>query len=282
MTHAQVGNSSRRLPAGALRRALAFVLWPVMAGAALWGQTQVTPPAFSPFDGTTPTLSQPGTPADAYHLSSVESINLATGSLSISIPLADLMGRGGAKETLVVHRESQWQVQGYTYLYDCKYGGGGPVCTTGIGYVTWFRPWEPVGPTYAQGVMLSRTTGDWCMHLQDGTTYWWHTLTRLTFIAPDGTEHEFRDAGTGGLLQTTASGSNGFDRGANWLAYDGSSAIFTASSHISDPARNGCTPSSGLLTTGGTVTLRDGTRYTRSPTRTTSRARWRARRTPAG
>src|ERR1700690_4123020 len=70
-------------------------------------------------------------------------------------------GRGGAKETLVVHKEGQWQVHGYTYLYNCQYGGGGVVCTTGIGYITYYRPWDPVGPGYAQGVLVDRSGGDW-------------------------------------------------------------------------------------------------------------------------
>jgi len=85
--------------------ALAF-----LAVGMLWGDSQVVPPQFSPFDGTTPAMNQPGSPADAYRMSSVETINLATGQLNIVIPLADLMGRGNAKQTLIFHREGQLRI----------------------------------------------------------------------------------------------------------------------------------------------------------------------------
>src|SRR6202142_3348853 len=233
--------------------ALAF-----LAAGVLWGDSQMVPPQFSPFDGTTPAMNQPGSPADAYRMSSVETINLATGQLNIVIPLADLMGRGSAKQTLIFHREAQWLAQGYTYLYNCQQGGGGGVCQTGINFAVSFKPWATLGPTFAQGAMLERTSGDWCMSLQPGnyvSTYWWHTLTRMTFMAPDGTQYEFRDTLTGGVPVLTGQ-TNGTSRGTNWAAYDGSGAIFTTAT-VLDPPRNGCTPGQGYYG-GGTGTLRDG------------------------
>jgi hypothetical protein len=52
-------------------------------------------PALSIFDGTTPGMNVPGTPAEAYRLSDIDTVNALTGRLNIVIPLADIPGRSG-------------------------------------------------------------------------------------------------------------------------------------------------------------------------------------------
>src|SRR5208283_1320102 len=265
MTHAQAAHRSRRFRSGAALRALAFVLWPAVAGTALWGQ--VTVPSFSSFDGTTPGMSTPGAPADAYALSSVESLNLANGHLNITIPLAEITGRGGLKAPLVARQEARWQVIGYPFQYNCQYASGTVVCQQGAGYAVAYTSWAPLDPGYFTGAMIQRSTGDYCDVLQGYPNYWMNTLTRFTFIAPDGTEHDFRDLNTGGRPEPhgpntgTGPGSGtGYNRGSVFPAFDASGAVFTTAQAVNDFGGQGC-GSAPIPAPAGTVTLRDGTRY---------------------
>lgn len=185
---------------------------PLLAAGLLHGQT---PPAISPLDGTTPSINTPGAPAESYRLSSFEHINLANGHLHISLPLAELAGRGDAKETMVLPIESHWRVQSVSFQYNC------PTCQTGTAYLLINETWTADEPSWWNGVMAQRSVGDFCgQHAVDGNGYtqtWTNTLTRLTFVAPDGTEQEFRDKLTNGQKQGVSTGVNnaltGFDRG---------------------------------------------------------------------
>ena len=87
-------------------------------------------------------------------------------------------------------------------------------------------------------------------------------MTRLTFIAADGTEYEFRDRATNGeplptsnLCTTSASAGT---RGKVFYTADGTSATFISDAVISDRLS---TNGSGLVYPSGYLMLRDGTRY---------------------
>jgi hypothetical protein len=97
------------------------------------------------------------------------------------------------------------------------------------------------------GVMQMRASGNQCLNNPDGYQNWQYALTRLTYIAPDGSETEFRDNVTGGLRETgyPPGGNPPFNRGTAVSAYDAASSVFTASQSISDPV--GCpSPAGGL------------------------------------
>ncbi len=227
----------------------------------------------SPLDGTTPAINTPGSPAGAYRLSSIESINFANGHLNLSIPLVDIPGRGAAKQTLLLRIASHWRVESHQFVYNCSGESG---CSFGTAYIPLNTPWGADEPTSANGVMLSREVGDFCMAAEgvENGGAWGNTLTRLTFIAPDGTEHEFRDAKTGGMKQGLATNwcastpgctdafRTRFDRGNIWDAYDGSGARFVSSESVLDVPRAGCVSEGGVPVGSGTVYLRDGTKYT--------------------
>jgi len=282
MRHDPISCSCRR-SGTRLRRRLAFGLWALLAGMSLWGQ--VTPPSFSAFDGTTPAIATPGSPAEAYSLSSIETINLLNGHLNITIPITTIIGRGSAKQTVTVHQEANWVVTGEQFQYNCNEG----ICETGMGYNVAYSPWESAQPIGAQGVLQARTGGAQCVNgenQQGMFTRWDYALTRLTFIGPDGTEHEFVDQKTGGLiLATPLTGTGaGSDRGSVWVATDGSGAVFTSYDPTNpnfattyNPAllttqdiydgpgaqcmSTGTQGAEGLAFFSGILALRDGTKY---------------------
>jgi RHS repeat-associated protein len=222
-----------------------------------------TPPAMSPLGGTTPSINEPGAPEASYRLSSIEHLNYANGHLNISIPLVDIPGRGGAKETLILPIESHWWVMSQPYRY------GNNQSSVGFSYLPYNTPWNSDEPTFWGGILLLRNGGDFCYVLSGSPPdAWQNTLTRLTFIAPDGTEHELRDVNTDGQKQGKNTGqlslTASYNRGTVFQAYDGSDAVFTSTSPIGDPPRGNCggASPSPAPNGNGTLQLRDGTTYT--------------------
>jgi hypothetical protein len=242
----------------------------VMLCAALTGPAFAqapAPPTLSPSDGTTPSTNTPGSPAEAYRLSDIDNINAVTGRISFAIPVVDIPGRGAARITLVAHQETYCNVEAQPYPYDCGPGG----CSYGTSFVVLGTPWNVDDPDYVSGVMQMRASGNQCLPATESTPqYWQYALTRLTYIAPDGSETEFRDNITGGLREPgSPTAGDTFNRGNAFSAYDASSSVFTVSGSAFDPSGDisdpvGCpSPATGLPSPGnGTLQLRDGTSYT--------------------
>ena len=214
---------------------------------------QPTPPSLSPFDGTTPGMNVAGSPIAAYQMSEIDTVNALTGHVNFAIPVASIPGRGAARATVVVHLETYWQVHDVPVPYNCGQQG----CSFGTSYVISGNPWSSRQPDYISGVMQTRGAGDACQ----GSDFpaWAHTLTRLTYIAPNGTETEFRDILSYGQKQLgVPAGGASYYRGVSFAAFDGSSSVFTAPGGVSDPS--GC--QTGPSPIFGTMTTRDGTSYT--------------------
>jgi hypothetical protein len=99
--------------------------------------------------------------------------------------------------------------------------------------------WQALPANYGAGRMVARWAGYMCQSAQPpAPSFFQTTLTRLTFTGPDGTEMELVDQKTGGQPEPGAYNTPGFDRGRVFISEDGSSAIFTASSDISDVSGN--------------------------------------------
>src|SRR5438477_5686452 len=144
-------------------------------------------------DGMTPLSLTPGSPTGSYPLSGFDNINLFNGSLNFHFPLFHVGGRGEAQYTMMLPIENHWRVidrsNDYQEIYKPQDGS-----------------WNQDKPGYGPGLLLGRavstdygsTDQTACSHYPS-TSYW--SLTRLTFILPDGTEYEFRDQNTGGAKQ---------------------------------------------------------------------------------
>jgi RHS repeat-associated protein len=110
--------------------------------------------------------------------------------------------------------------------------------------------------------MVARRSGLYPDQTCGGTRYiYQQTLTRLTFIASDGTEYEFRDQLTGGQPATVTNpcATTGAARGTVFVTADGSAATFTADAAINDRLQS--MGSGGVQFLSGYLMLRDGTRF---------------------
>jgi hypothetical protein len=119
--------------------------------------------------------------------------------------------------------------------------------------------WHANKPGYGPGLFVGRAAatdygggGAACVHYP---SYSYFSLTRLTFILPDGTEYEFRDQATGGAQQVSSCYANGYNRGTVFVTADGTAATFVSDTPIYD------TPGNYNVYPSGYLSLRNGLRY---------------------
>jgi len=200
-------------------------------------------------DGATPLGLSPGAPAGSYPLSDFEDVNLYNGTLNFSLPMVKIAGRGEAEYSLMLRVDHKWLVQK-------EASDGQPPVNIYTPMPGW---WTDTGwaQVYSMGRMETRQGGSRDFVLGSGGCGYIHrqTLTRLTFIAPDGTEYELRDQATNG--QPVLATCTAYNRGSVFVTADGSAATFISDIPISDyqydnPAN---IPPSGYMM------LRNGTRF---------------------
>jgi RHS repeat-associated protein len=200
--------------------------------------------------GSTPPSIQGGAPAGAYAISDLEHINLYNGNLNFAVPLYHVAGRGEAQFTLTLPLERRWHA-----VYEPSFN--------------WVRPydtfWYAQLPAYAPGLLISREVGADRLSCPPppGTITFDHvqrTVTRLSFVAADGTETEFRDQLFTGQPQFNFCSGNGVSRGTIFVSDDGSSATFVSDSAIFD-APLPLTAGDNQSYPSGNLSWRDGTRY---------------------
>lgn len=210
-------------------------------------------------DGHTPLEIAPGSPAGSYALSGFDSINLFSQSLGFRLPLLRVGGRGEAGYTMTLPIERKWRVT-HT-VYDPSAGCSG--CEQSIPehhYVPESNWYTALKPGFSPGVMIVRMSGMDPFNSKLCGTLYTKALARLTFVGPDGTEYELRDAiYNGESKQPTCDG--GANRGKVFITSDGSSATFVSDSDVQDYVRPGPDPEQGVIIISGTLYLRDGTRY---------------------
>ncbi|MGB7922760.1 MAG: hypothetical protein WCF57_05890, partial [Pyrinomonadaceae bacterium] len=228
--------------------------------------------------GSTPSGLAPGGAAGAYALSDFDTVNVYNGNLNLHLPLVGIGGRGGAAMTVMLSRDSiKWGV--VNRVNECPENE--PSCRPefntpkmmGGGSVPDFKRAEDnfvdnklrAGfPGYGLGVLVLDTTGVGS-HKVAGTTYYGTSLTRLKFIASDGTEYELRDRVSNGEPRNVGvQGSEGFNRGSIFVSVDGTSATFISTDasgsyevDVRDQIVVGVVPPP----IHGYLMLRDGTRY---------------------
>lgn len=218
-------------------------------------------------DGTTPNGLKPGAPAGSFALSGFDNINPFSGSLNFSLPLLQIGGRGSAGYTMILPVEQRWRVEFWqARCDDASNGGGGncgdfvPVYTTYADY-NW---WAGLRPGYGPGVLIGRRSGAGYNPCPYGPVNYAQTLSRLTFIAPDGTETELRDQLHQGQPQNISSNcllNPGPSRGNTFVSADGSAMTFISDAPITDDlyAEDSAAVSDVYLS--GYLSFRDGTRY---------------------
>jgi RHS repeat-associated protein len=209
-------------------------------------------------DGTSPLGSAPGSPAGSYALSGFDNVNLYNGNVNFNVPLVHIGGRGSAGYTMMVPFNSKhWQVT------HTPPNNGTP--DMWVPAQNW---WVPIPPGYGPGVLYARTSGDLLNAPQPSQclpSYLAHALTRLTFVEPDGTEHELVDTQTGGQRLAVGFGQLCTpvpqSRGSVFTTAEGPSMTF-----IAEDAQNNWTPVTDAPTVAtfgvsGVLFFPDGTRY---------------------
>lgn len=211
-------------------------------------------------DGHTPLEIAPGSPAGSYALSDFDNISLFSQSLAFRLPLLRVGGRGEAGYTITLPIERKWRV---TH----KAVNPSLGCERCEQYETehHYRPesnwYTALKPGFSPGVMIVRMAGLDPLRASCGGAFL-KTLARLTFVAPDGTEYELRDARFGGSPRPALpSCTEGENRGRVFVTADGSAATFVADADIKDYTFPMEDPDSVTIHVSGYLYLRDGTRY---------------------
>ena len=236
--------TSTRSAASALT---SFLLPALLADAARAQSTSAT-------DGFTPSAIKPGSPSGSFALSGFETINPYNGGLNFSLPLLNIGGRGGAGYTIPLQVEQKW-----TATHDVIVN---PETNQQWDFLSpMYNWWTGFRPGYGPGVMQGRQSGigNQTCQLSGTVNTFYKTLTRLTFIAPDGTEYEFRDQLTNGepkVVPFCQPHLGGFSRGTVFVTADGTSATFISDSTITDSIYG-----NSVINPSGYIMFRDGTRY---------------------
>jgi hypothetical protein len=194
----------------------------------------------SPTSGSTPLGLAPGAPAGSFALSGFDNINPYNGNLNFSLPLLQVGGRGGASTTIRLTMESHWTVRDRITVNGCSPSN---VCNYAHNYYAEPNWWEGIPSSYGSpGALIARKGGidsrSRCAFGPSPDAYE-YTLTRLTFVSADGTEHELRDQLTGGAPYDNSNNScNGnvfhFSRGTVFVSADGTAMTFVSDANISD------------------------------------------------
>jgi hypothetical protein len=204
-------------------------------------------------DKMTPSGIAPGAPAGSYPLSGFENINMFNGNLDLRLPLIALDGRGAAVRSMLVSiNTKKWRVrQDHTETSDT------------------FTPttvnWGNIDVGLTAGKLQGRQSG-WSSRscANPKQTKYYYTMTKLTFVTPDGTEYDLRDQATDGqpLIANQCGGLQGGSRGAIFKTSDGSGVTFISDTNIYDKTSipTGQAGSWNLIVS-GYLLLRDGTRY---------------------
>jgi RHS repeat-associated protein len=235
-------------------------------GCANQADAQQVPPT-SVTDGVTPAGVEPGSPAGAYPLSGFDTINYFNGKLNVALPLLEVGGRGQAHYQMTLLVEQLWSLETV-----CSPSVAGQCPATTFTASDTGRTGPPL--VYTPGIVYGRdaisassiecTTG-----VKSLTTI--SSVSRFTFVEPDGTEHEMVDT----ILYASPSGNPNFcaatpagqhrNRGRVFVSTDGAGLTFISDRDVIDqyPMFSGSSASTPAvpISVTGKLLFRDGTMY---------------------
>jgi hypothetical protein len=240
---------------------IAFILIPVF----MLSMQSVSAQAqnIDPTHGTAAPAVRPGSPVGAYEMSDFETINPYNGSLNFRLTLAQVGGRTGAPQSIILPIQRHWVV---TRKADPN--PGCPECyRDGIQSLSDDYP-QYLGVKVSVKNMARQSSVATCNCLGQICDFapWVESLSHVYVTMPDGTEYEMRDQATGGrpFSTFTCRLTQEPSRGNIFVTADGTSATFIADSPIIDRLgsyvweQNGGQLESPLS---GVLKLKDGTTY---------------------
>jgi RHS repeat-associated protein len=201
-----------------------------------------------------PNAAKPGSYGGASGLSDFETINPYSGSLNFNLPLIAVGGRGAVSSSASLTINQKYIAKSWSWADDP--------------FQNWYAQdyatdtYTPFTKGFSPGLLLIDQigTGEMYCPYDAGYNHYQQTLTKIRFVAPDGTEYSFRDrASNGQPLNIALCQLNTPTRGTVFDATDGSAATFISDTAIGDNIYPG---SPATYTHGnGYVMLRNGTRY---------------------
>ena len=248
-----------------MHRAMGCALLCAAAGPALCQSVPGMSPAVP---GSTPASVAPGTPAGSYALSDLETIDLYSGKVNFIVPIRDIASRGSAGYRMTVPVQRGWTVGQVmvgatnellalsTETPDTSFGALASEPDVALEpYVPGYMVFRSVA--YSAATPVTCPDGGKVVASSNG-----HTLTKVVFLEPDGTETEFVDQAYGGAPQPLPGTScqnegTGVSRGTVFMAVDGSAKTFIASAPVVD--ETWVAPKMGVIN--GMLLFPDGTRY---------------------
>jgi YD repeat-containing protein len=156
-------------------------------------------------------------------LSGFETLNLYNGNLNFRLPLLVVAGRGDARMTMTLAIERRFTVR--------KRGGSHELP---VSYQVEGDSWSPLKPGYGPGVLGIRYAVQEVQKDAHGQVTKQRSVTRATFIAPDGSETELRDQALDGEPREWRHGWPKINRGKVFNATDGSAATFLSDTDVVD------------------------------------------------
>lgn len=209
--------------------------------------------SINPMDGYTPSGLKAGSPTGNFPLSGFDIINPYNGSVNFSIPLLQVGGRGSAGYTI----RHTWN-QTWTGTYSRIDNGMGGIYEFYEPTLSGFSA-TPYSPG-SLGIRPVNTGSNFCTtYGAEGAYFPQVSLTRLSFLAPDGTQIELRDELTQGApasVPTCPTGS--FNRGKIFTSSDGEAMTFISDDDIYDLVPPAFLPE---YSASGYLKFRDGTVY---------------------
>ena len=250
----------------------ATVFCPILAFLLVSGELDAQaggPDPITTLNGSTPNQQLPGNPRGTSILDPREGINLSNGNVNFSIPLYHVGGRGNAGYDMVLPIQTKFQIENHSSSNVNLWIPQGSVWPFNA-----FWAETPV-LRYTPGRLVRRnstdpTMGSWKCASTGISYYQGQTLTRISWIEADGTEHEFRDttalngnpsSNQGGAYNCSTSVTTGGPyRGTTFEADDATAATFIADAPLYDGIQQflAPTPASGVS---GWLLFRDGSRY---------------------
>lgn len=234
-----------------------FITLALLCSQSFAQQQNTTTPNSVIMQPQTPAGFAKGTPAlGSYGGSNFDQVNLYNGNLSITLPLASLLGRDGMNASVVLSYNSKiWHLLKHTTNANKSEG----------------TLYIPTVEEYDRNVV--QIAPGWVLHTGSMRARYSHfgllagipsnqtpvpqqTLTTITFTAPDGTEHDFIDDKTNGLAHDySTTDFTPFSRGTIFKSTDSSAAIFVSDTPIIDKFMG------DSFAVSGTVYLKDGTKF---------------------
>lgn len=227
------------------------------------------PPAIPSVNGTPSVSIAPGGPSGAFELGGFEDINIYNGQVNIALPLYTIKGRGKAGFTLgLLLSQKPWTVQ--TTPSQVCVNPDQTICYTTYSATAASAWWSPGAPAYVNGagaafIHNSGADPTLCPGANQTASFYAVTFSYISFIGPDGTEHNLYDTkgpNGYGLGVTSESGcSTSTNRGTTFVARDGSGLTFVSDFEIDDDATPTDYPTATAVAAAGTLYFKDGTKY---------------------